>query len=112
MLQELDRRDALSSPNADIPPSFVRAVEEAHGREWFWGIVGALMLAAVAWVGWVAYQLQPRVVATEKALKAADEARVRPQPPVARPAPQVAAPAVIAPEPKPAPEIPPVAKAE
>ena len=112
MLQELDRRDALSSPNADIPPRFVRAVEKAQGREWFWRIVGALMLAAVAWVGWVAYQVQPRLVATGKTLKAADEARATPQPPIAAPAPQVPPPVVIAPEPKPAPEIPPAAKAE
>ena len=48
MLQELDRRDALPSPNADIQPRFMRPVDEAQTREWFWRIVGALMLAAVA----------------------------------------------------------------
>jgi TolA-binding protein len=129
MLQELDRRDALSSPNAEAPPRQVRAVEAARGREWFWRIVGTLMLAAVAWVGWVAYQLQPRLMVTEKALKAADEARangaralaVPPQPaqtvqavppPAAVPTPQAPPPAAIATEPKPAPEIAPVAKEE
>jgi MSHA biogenesis protein MshN len=112
MLQELDRRDALPGPNEDIPPRFLRAVEEPQGREWFWRVVGALMLAGVAWVGWVAYQLQPRPVATEKAFKAADEARPRPQPPVAVPVSQPPPAPVVASEPKPAPEIPPVAKAE
>jgi MSHA biogenesis protein MshN len=130
MLQELDRRDALSSPGADIPPRHVHPVEEARGREWFWRIVGASMLAALAWVGWVAYQLQPRSVATEKAFQAADQARTRgtsakvaasppaqpaapvPQPPVATPAPEISPSTVSAIEPKRAPEVPPVAKAE
>jgi MSHA biogenesis protein MshN len=120
MLQDLDRRDALSSASADIPPRFVRAVEGAHGREWFWRIVGALMLAAVSWVGWVAYQLQPRSVATEKAFQAADQARTsgasaKVVPPAAsppQPAPSVPPQPPVVTAPQPAPEIPPVAQAK
>ena len=36
------------------PPKHVRAVEDAHKRDWFWRVVSALMLVAVACVGNVA----------------------------------------------------------
>lgn len=71
MLQDLDRREAIS---AGEQPAFLQpapAVE--HGREWFWRVVGALMLVAAGWVGWVVYQLQPRTAVTELALKAAEQ---------------------------------------
>ena len=77
MLQELDRRNATAGTEAEQPPQQVKvtaAPQRAH--EWFWRIVAALMLAAVAWVGWVAYQLRPRApVATELAYKAAEQMR-------------------------------------
>ena len=78
MLQELDRRNATAGSEAEQPPQQVKAVAAANaGREWFWRIVAILMLCAVAWVGWVAFQLQPRPsVATELAFKAAEQARL------------------------------------
>jgi MSHA biogenesis protein MshN len=78
MLQDLDRRNAAA---AGTPPDLkqVRAVgHEGRGREWFWRIVAALLLAVLTWVGWVAYQMRPRTVITELAYKAAEDARARP----------------------------------
>src|SRR5207302_11286565 len=88
-------------------PSKVKAVElEPASQEWFWRIVGALLLVALGWVGWIVYQVQPRPIATELARKAADEARARPTVPppqvAAAPAPVVQTPAEVAPPPKPA----------
>lgn len=96
MLQELDRRNASAGPDAEPPPAQVKAVSPSPTRhEWFWRIVAALMLAAVAWVGWVAFQLRPRpAVATELAFKAAEQARKGPitasSPPVVAQPPAVA----------------------
>jgi tetratricopeptide (TPR) repeat protein len=101
----------------------VKVVDPArHGHEWFWRIVAALLLAAVGWVGWVAYQLQPRSLATEQAYRAAEQARsgpivaattatpapatapvaVAPPPPPVVEEKKPAPPAATAPEPKPA----------
>jgi MSHA biogenesis protein MshN len=108
MLQDLDRREAIS---AGEPPAFLQpahAVEPGHGREWFWRTVGALMLIATGWVGWVVYQLQPRTAVTELALKAAEQ-RARGELPKAAQEPLV--PAKPAPVPEPAPQALPVAAA-
>jgi MSHA biogenesis protein MshN len=77
MLQELDRRNATAGSETEQPPQQVRAISPARGgREWFWRMVAVLMLAAVGWVGWVAYQLQPGpALATEQAFKAAEQAK-------------------------------------
>jgi len=106
MLQDLDRRNA-SGTEAEPQPRQVKAVSaERRGHEWFWRITAVLVLISVAWVGWVAYQLQPRTIATEQALKSAAQPRsgpivaAQPQP---APAPPVAAPA---PAPAPAPPAP------
>ena len=79
MLQELDRRQAAGNAGPVVAsPQSVRAVDPTgRGREWFWRIVATLMLAIVAWAGWVGYQLWPRPVATELAFKAAEQARLR-----------------------------------
>ena len=46
------------------------------GREWFWRLLAALMLAMACWVGWVAYQIAPPVtVATPAAYQAFSRAR-------------------------------------
>jgi MSHA biogenesis protein MshN len=91
MLQDLDRRQALGAgSDAAVmrPPS-----AKPQRREWFWGTLAVLMTLSVAWVSWVAIQLLPRQIATELALRVADEARNRPQPlaqaaaPVEKPAP-------------------------
>src|SRR5262249_22448807 len=78
MLQELDRRNATAGTEAEQPPQQVKATRAPHRAqgEWFWRIVAVRMLGAVAWVGWVAYQLRPRApVATELAFKAAEQLR-------------------------------------
>src|SRR3954470_9937587 len=119
MLQDLDRRDAI--PGGEQPAFLqpTREVEGEHGREWFWRVIGALMLIATGWVGWVVYQLQPRTAVTELALKAAEQ-RARGESPkaaqeplfpakpaaVAEPAPQ-ALPVAAAPTPAPAVSAPP-----
>lgn len=101
MLQELDRRNATPGAEAEQPPQQVKVVARAgSGHEWFWRTVAALLFAAVAWVGWVAYQLQPRIpLATERAYKAAEQAKKGPikvaakaaDPPPAAPPPAVPA---------------------
>jgi MSHA biogenesis protein MshN len=76
MLQELDRRQGLAVDGAAPAPE-VRAVAApiTREREWFWRLVATLMVAALCWVGWVAWQLQPRELVTEKAILAAEDAR-------------------------------------
>jgi len=76
MLQELDRRQGLAVDGAATAPE-VRAVATpiSGEREWFWRLIAALMVGALCWVGWVAWQLQPRELVTEKAILAAEDAR-------------------------------------
>lgn len=76
MLQELDRRQGLAVEGAAPAPE-VRAVAApvSQQREWFWRLIAALMVGALCWVGWVAWQLQPRELVTEKAILAAEDAR-------------------------------------
>ena len=101
MLQELDRRQAPVGANGAAPPLYVRTVAPANERRlWFWGALVVLAVAAIAWGGWLAYQLSPRRIATDLAFKAADEARTRA--PTPAPTPAVAA-AVPPPGPAPAP---------
>lgn len=121
MLQDLDRRQAISGAEKVERPEHVHPVADPQRHEWFWRIAGALMLVAVGWVGWVVYQLQPRTVATELAFKAAEQlARgqlsksLPPPPPVEKPGPPAPAapePAVAAsvPIPEAAPAVPPSA---
>jgi len=74
MLQELDRRHAPAGANGAAPPLHVRTVAPATERRyWFWGALIVLIVAAIAWGGWLAYQLAPRRIATDLAFKAADE---------------------------------------
>jgi MSHA biogenesis protein MshN len=77
MLLELDRRNATAGTDAEQPPRQVKAVATGHGgHEWFWRIVACLMLAALGWVGWVAFQLQPGpAIATDQAFQAAEQAK-------------------------------------
>lgn len=119
MLQDLDRRQGTSDPDATLAMSQVRTVPPPRkDREWFWRIIAVLMIAAVGWVGWIAWQLQPRApVVTELAFRAAENAQRKPAPQaaaVAKPpeqkpasaAPPAAAPPAAAPPaaPPPAPE--------
>ena len=76
MLQDLDRRQGGADVADATPRSTVRAVQPAEQRrEWFWRIVAGLMLIAVGWVVWIAYQLRPHPVVTDLAFRAAEEAR-------------------------------------
>jgi len=90
MLQDLDRRQGMSSPDAATAIPQVRTVPAARrDREWFWRIVAVLLIAAVGWVAWIAWQLQPREpIATEQAFKAAQRTP-RNTPAVQAPAMQV-----------------------
>ena len=112
MLQDLDRRNAMAGAEAPSIAHHLKAVDAGHGgREWFWRLVAALLLIAVVWVAWVAYQLQPSPLATERAFNAADQARSGPIV-AAAPAPvplPVAAPAPM-PEVVPVKEVKPVAE--
>ena len=95
VLQDLDKRSS-TAPAAGAASPHVRAVRAAgSGHEWFWRVLGVLVLLSVSWVGWVAWQLQPRPLATELALTAGEAAQKKP----AKPA---AAPVVTAPAPAPA----------
>ena len=99
MLRDLDRRNAMAGAEAQSGAQSVKAVEfgeKGGDRDWFWRVVAALLLVAVGWVGWVAYQLQPRPLVIESAIRAA-----APKPPPAAPvavSPVQAAPAAAAPE--------------
>jgi MSHA biogenesis protein MshN len=102
MLQELDRRNAAASGESERGPQAVKSVRSARsGHEWFWRVTAVLVLASVAWVGWVAYQLQPRTLVTPLALRTtppAPKGETIPTPkpePVAQPTPE---PVAAAPE--------------
>ena len=105
VLRDLDRRQ----PAAPTASAQVRAVApRAGGDEWFWRIISLLTLAALGWVGWVVYQVQPRPLATELAAKAAERAAKSPPAEVAKAetttvAPTPQAPAAQKPDPEPAP---------
>ena len=104
MLQELDRRNAVGAGN-EIGAQPVKPVGSGRQRhETFWRITAALVLISVAWVGWVAYQLQPRTLFTPLAKAAAiqQQAQQEAQPQPAPPEPQVA----LAPKPEPVVEPP------
>ena len=113
MLQDLDRRNAMAGAEAQSGAQSVKAVEfgeKGGDRDWFWRVVAALLLVAVGWVGWVAYQLQPRPLVIESALRS-PAPRPAPPPPVATVSPVQAAPVSppveppkpVAEEPKPKP---------
>ena len=99
MLQDLDSRQGMSGADAAKVIPQVRSVHANRGdRDWFWRVIAALMIVALGWVAWIAWQLQPREsVATAEAMKAAENAKRGPLPvqvavvpapaPVAVPAP-------------------------
>ena len=113
MLQDLDRRRALG---LEDETSGVRAPpEKPRRREWFWYTLAVLIALTLSWVGWVAYQLMPRPVATKLALSLADQARARPKPVTAipvsvvqPPAPEPVQPPPPAPTMEPPPQVPPL----
>jgi MSHA biogenesis protein MshN len=79
MLQDLDQRNAVGAAGADTGAQAVKPVGSARrGHEWFWRVLALLVLISVSWVGWVAYQIQPRTLVTPLALKAAELSGTRP----------------------------------
>jgi MSHA biogenesis protein MshN len=79
MLQDLDQRNA--SPAAGYGRSAalaqqLRPVKRPVVSEWFWYVMAILMLFAVAWIIWLAWQLNPRPVVTELALEASKAAPI------------------------------------
>ncbi|HYD55478.1 MAG TPA: tetratricopeptide repeat protein [Burkholderiales bacterium] len=118
MLQELDRRGGTPEAAAASVSSEVRPVRKPERHEWFWRALAVLMLASVAWTGWVAYELMwPRELVTPLAFQAAEKARSRhgqlaPKPAPVKPAP-VPPPVATAPAPAPPPaEVKPAPVAE
>ena len=108
MLRDLDRRQALAVAGGQLPPGHVTAVAPPpKGSQWFWAIVASLMVLAIAWVGWVAYQIHGRpMLATDLAFKAAEERKARP------PEPQPVAATTPAPPPAAAPAAEPAKESE
>lgn len=101
MLQDLDRRNAMAGADGPAGAQNVKPVEPGRrdgGDVWFWRVVAALLLAAVAWVGWVAWQLQPRPLFTEQAFRTS--APSAPTPPAITPVVvQESKPVVLEPKP-------------
>lgn len=85
VLQDLDRRQALATAGeAPAIPVRASAPPQPAGRQWFWAAIGVLAAAGIVWIGWVAYQLTPRSLATPVAFQAAAELAQRAaQPPTA-----------------------------
>ena len=112
MLQDLDRRNAVGADGEQPAAQLVKAVASMRrGHEWFWRVLAVMVLISVSWVGWVAYQLQPRPLVTPLALMAYENRgsgriAVEPAQPVAAPVPDAVVQArpepVQAPRPEPA----------
>lgn len=72
MLQDLDQRNAPASAAYGRSAALaqqLRPVKRTVVSEWFWYVMAVLMLFAVAWIIWLAWQLNPRPVVTELALQ-------------------------------------------
>lgn len=92
MLQDLDRRQGASVPEATLAQQARSVPPPRRDREWFWRIMAVLLIASVGWVAWIAWQLQPREpVATAQAFKAAQNAPRNPPPAPAPAGPKPAA---------------------
>ncbi len=105
MLQELDRRHAMGSPNADVMTQQIEPVTAGRRRrDLFWLILGLELAVALGWLAWTSYQLRPQSVVTALALRtpggvsgAVRTVRPPSPAPAPRPAPQPAPAATIAP---------------
>jgi tetratricopeptide (TPR) repeat protein len=74
MLQDLDRRSAIGTDGPQVAAQPVKAVAAARqGHEWFWRVLAVLVMISLGWVGWVAYQIQPRPLVTPLALMVAQK---------------------------------------
>jgi len=111
MLQDLDRRQALAgATEASVVQVRTSGAPRRGGREWLWRIVAVLLTLGLGWVIWVGYQLLPKPLVTNLALRFASEAPTRPIP--ARPAPPPPAPSATAPPAAPAADPTPPAAAD
>jgi len=98
VLRELDQRHAIAASSNESGPREVRPVRDPNqGHEWFWRLVAVLLLAALAWVGWVIYQVQPRRIATDLGIAAGESARRAAPRAVAEKKPVAAEPSVTPP---------------
>lgn len=83
MLRDLDRRNAV--PGRSVGPaesSPVRAIPTRPARvgsELFWWAVSLVLVAAIAWLGWVMWQLTPRSLVNELALRSSVKALAAPE---------------------------------
>jgi MSHA biogenesis protein MshN len=92
MLQDLDRRQGASDPDATLVQQVRSVPPPRKDREWFWRIMAVLLICAVGWVAWLAWQLQAsEPVATAQAFKAAQNAPRNPPPAPAPAEPKPAA---------------------
>ena len=53
----------------------IPAQAKRAGSEWFWRVLAAVMVVVIAWVAWIAYQLNPPQLVTNAAFEAAARAR-------------------------------------
>lgn len=76
VLRELDQRHAMAElPDGDAPGGVRTEPDPIPGHEWFWRILAVLLFIALAWVGWVYYQIYPRRIVTDLGLAAGERAR-------------------------------------
>lgn len=103
MLKELDQRQASPTPGGPaVRPMRSGGGPAGKGKEAFWRLLAFLLLAGVVWIAVIAFQLQVQPVATNLALRAAEDARTRP---VLAPTPILAPVASISAEPSPGPAL-------
>src|SRR4051812_40702593 len=78
MLQDLDERHASPAAayagRSSSMAQQLRPVKPPVVSEWFWYIMAVVMLFAVAWIIWLAWQLQPRPLVTDLAYQAKTDA--------------------------------------
>jgi MSHA biogenesis protein MshN len=93
MLQDLDQRNAAPAAayagRSAALAQQLRPVKKPVLSEWFWYVMAVLMLFAVAWIIWLAWQLSPRPAVTELVY----EPKAAAPAPAAAPKPAAAAPA-------------------
>ena len=112
MLQELDKRHATADPKSPAAAAsgnlaqHVQPVKSAAlGSNIFWRVMAAIMAVVVGWVIWVAWQIMPRAVVTDRAYQSLAQSRPPAPPPPLPSAAIAAAPDQAAPAP---PAVPPV----
>src|SRR5437868_5233110 len=93
MLQELDRRSAISASSGSLPPQHVRPLARERGFAKSVGhIAASVLVVATASAGWIAYESRPMWHAEAEAASSAErEARTRPVIAKAQPEPRPAA---------------------